>query len=476
MPTLNGDRQQITMLPPCIEDYVGSQDRVRLYDAFIETLVKQQHIQLPQSSDMGRPEYDSKTMLKLLVYSYSYGVRSSRQIEKACHHNLSYIWLTGNLRPDHKTIARFRQEHLELLKNLLKQCVKLCIQLNVIDGHVLFVDGTKIRANASVKNNWDEARCQKILAHLDERIASLLTECQTLDQAEQAQSSAVQLPEDLKDAQVLRQKVEQILKDIKDQDSNHVNTVDPDCAVMHSAQGTHAAYNVQHVVDGQNGLIVSSEPVKDTNDSRQFSTQVSKAQDNLEQSCQVACADAGYANTKELENVEQQGVKVIVPSQNQALHEGSGPFQHDNFKYDEQTDSYSCPAGQTLFNSGSQKSGVSVAYRLRSGKICRACTNWGVCTQSSRGRTIGRMLNEAARKHFEAVYESPQGQEIFRQRKEKAEHPFGFIKRTLKADGFLLRGRNGAGAESSLWAVCFNLTRLATIFGGVSATIQQLRS
>lgn len=476
MPTLNGDRQQSTLFPSCIEDYVGLQDRVRLYDAFIESLVEQRQIALPQSSAMGRPEYDPKAMLKLLVYSYSYGVRSSRQIERACHHNLSYIWLTGNLRPDHKTIARFRQEHLDLLKGLLRECVKLCIKLNVIDGHVMFVDGTKIRANASRKNSWDVDRCQKTLEKLDERIVELLRECQSLDQAEEAQSSHVQMPEALSDAQALKQKVQQILKDLQAQGSDRLNTTDPDCSVMHSAQGTHAAYNVQHVVDNQHGLIVSADPVKDSNDSQQLDQQLANAHEHLGRSCEVACADAGYANTEELEKAEQRKIQVIVPSQTQALHEEPGPFHHDQFKYDSQTDSYTCPAEQTLSYSGSQKPGISKAYRFSSGQICQACPHWGVCTRSSRGRTITRMLNEDAKKHFEVLYDSPQGQAIYSKRKEKVEHPFGHLKRTLKVDSFLLRGRTGAQAECSLWATCFNLTRLITILGGISSAIQQLRA
>ena len=476
MPTLSGDRQQSTLLPPCIEDYVGPQDRVRLYDAFIESLVEQRQIMFPPSSAMGRPEYDPKAMLKLLVYSYSYGVRSSRQIERACHHNLSYIWLTGNLRPDHKTIARFRQEHLDLLQGLLKDCVELCIKLNVIDGHVLFIDGTKIRANASRKNSWDEERCQKTLAPLDERIQKLLQECQAIDHAEQSQSSPVQIPEELSDAQALRQKIQQILKDLKAQGGGRLNTTDPDCSIMHSVQGSHCAYNVQHVVDDQHGLIVSADPVKDSNDTQQLDQQLAHAHENLGRSAQVVCADAGYANTAELEKAEQRQIQVIVPSQTQALHEEPGPFHHDQFKYDPPTDSYTCPAGQTLFYSGSQKPGISKAYRLRGGQICQACSQWGVCTRSSRGRTISRRLNEDAKKHFESLYHSPQGQAIYSKRKEKVEHPFGHLKRTLKVDGFLLRGCAGAQAESSLWATCFNLTRLITILGGVSVVIQQLRA
>ena len=89
-------------------------------------------------------------MVKLLVYAYSYGIRSSRKLEGACHHNLSFIWLMGALTPDYPRIARFRDAHKESLKNILKESVRMCLKLNLIDGHSFFVDSTVIKANASL--------------------------------------------------------------------------------------------------------------------------------------------------------------------------------------------------------------------------------------------------------------------------------------------------------------------------------------
>ena len=115
-------------------------------------------------------------MLKLLVYEYSYGTRSSRKLERACHHNLSFIWLPSGLKPDHKTIAEFRRKNKEALVKVLKQCAKICIKLNLIEGNTLFVDGTKIRANASIQNTWTKEKAQKALKHIDERISDILTQ------------------------------------------------------------------------------------------------------------------------------------------------------------------------------------------------------------------------------------------------------------------------------------------------------------
>ncbi|MEA3490208.1 MAG: transposase [Candidatus Omnitrophota bacterium] len=174
MPIKYGDRYQLSLLPPSIEEYVAEDDVVRAYDTFVDLLNWDKlRFKIPDSN-MGRPKYDPKTMLKLLLYSYSYGIRSSRKIERACYHNLSFIWLTGGLKPDHKTIAEFRRNNKKSLKNVFKQCVRFCLKCDLIEGNVLFVDGTKIRANASIKNTYTKDKCTKMLSKIDKRIDQLL--------------------------------------------------------------------------------------------------------------------------------------------------------------------------------------------------------------------------------------------------------------------------------------------------------------
>ena len=141
-----GNREQVMLLPPTIEDYVGEDDPVRAYDAFVEALNLEQLGIENEEVKVGNSAYDPKTMLKILVYGYSYGWRSSRKLERALHHNLSFIWLTGGMKPDHKTIAKFRRDNLAALKKVLRQCVRLCIDLKLIEGNTLFIDGSKIRA------------------------------------------------------------------------------------------------------------------------------------------------------------------------------------------------------------------------------------------------------------------------------------------------------------------------------------------
>lgn len=134
-----------------------------------------------------------------MVYGYSYGVRSSRKLERETHYNLSFIWLTGGLKPDHKTIAEFRRKHKEALCKVLKQCVRLCLKLDLIAGNTLFIDGSNFRANASLDQHWIDNRCFKRLEKIDKRIEEILAECDRTDEQESAGGSLVKMKEELAD-------------------------------------------------------------------------------------------------------------------------------------------------------------------------------------------------------------------------------------------------------------------------------------
>ena len=465
MPIKYGDRYQLTLLPPSIEDYVSEDDAVRAYDAFVDLLDwGKLKFEIP-NSDMGRPKYDPKTMLKLLLYSYSYGIRGSRKIERACYHNLSFIWLTGDLKPDHKTISEFRRNNKTLLKDIFKQCVRFCLKCDLIDGNVLFLDGTKIRANASIKNSYTEEKCVKTLSKIDERIDKLLEECEAIDQREADQSQHGKLKKELSDKKAFRVKVKRVMDELAEENRKSKNSIDPDCSNMRSAQGTHASYNVQQVVDGKNGLIVHVDTNGQSNDSQQFADQIFNANEMVGNMCKSACADAGYANTDELQRIDSKDIKVIVPSQKQALHKKPKPFSRDEFIYDSKNDRYTCPVGNTLTYRGLNRLNKSKVYCITHGKLCRQCRHFGACTRSGTGRKLARLINDEYKQKFERQYLEPESQQIYSRRKELAEHPFGHIKHNLKVDAFLLRGRDGTLAEMSILATCFNVTRLISILG-----------
>jgi transposase len=468
-----GNRFQLGLFPKSIEDYVGKDDPVRAYDAFVEALdFNALGIEI-DPNQVGNSEYDPKAMLKLLVYGYSYGIKSSRKLEREIYHNLSFIWLMGGLKPDHKTIAEFRRKNKEVLKQVLRQCVRVCIKLDLIEGNVLFVDGTKIRANASRCKTHDRAYYERLLVEIDSRIEQLLKDSEEVDQREEGLGSCVAMDKELAKAERLKSKVQEALKAFKETDSKQINLTDPDCALMHSVQGSHADYNVQSVVDDKHGLIVHAEPVNETSDVNQFARQIEQAHEVLRKPCQVSCADAGYADTEELQKVDGQGVKVIVPSQRQALHEEEKPFSKSHFRYDQEQDCYWCPEAHRLSYMGTDNKSGKREYQMTDPQVCHRCVHYGPCTTAKRGRRIKRLRYEEMKEKLEAQYEEAASQEVYARRKARVEHPFGHIKRNLKTDGFLMRGRDGVGAETSLLATCFNLVRMISILG-VSGLITKL--
>jgi len=459
-----GDRCQKILFPQSIDEYVPQDAPVRAYDVIINSLdFAELGIELDPHK-VGCPEYDPKVMLELLVYGYSYGIRSSRKLEREVNYNLSFIWLVGGLKPDHKTVAEFRRRNKTALQKVLKQCARLCVRLGLIEGNTLFVDSSKIRANASMRNNWTEQRCQKSLKNIDKRIKDILLECEAADDHERQQQSLIKMRQELEDHEALKSKVENILNELKAEKKRSTNTTDPDSKSMRTRQGPGAGYNAQVAVDEKHGLIVNSDVVSDNHDYHQFSKQVDQANEVLGRPCETACADAGYADVNNLAMVDEQGIKVIVPSQRQASKKEHGEFDKSRFKYDSQNDTYICPEGQVLSFYGINKKRKMRYYAA--GVVCQDCKHFGRCTKSRRdGRKILRLFKEELREKLETLYKLPSSQKIYALRKQKVELPFGHIKRNLKVSHFSLRGLDGVKAEMSLLSGCFNIARMINIIG-----------
>ncbi len=457
-----GNREQAQLFPASIDEYVAQDAPVRVYDAFIEALNLENLGITYNPHAVGNPQYDPKAMLKLLLYGYSYGVRSSRKLERETHYNLSFIWLLGGLKPDFKTIAEFRRNNKQALKKALKQCAQLCLKLNLIVGNTLFVDGSKIRANAAIKNTWTPKKCAQVLGRVEQRIEEILRECETIDLEETSQPSLLKLQAQLQDKETLKARIKGILNELQTSKEKSLNTVDSECTRINSIHGSHAGYNAQLTVDEQHGLIVNSDVVNKNNDLNQFARQIDTANEVLGEKCATAVADSGYATTDELKKIADQGIQVIVPSQRQVANRKFGEFTKEQFHYDAEKDCYVCPLGEELRYYGQVER--ARLYRTTA-RACLSCPNFGRCTKSKRGRQISRLKNEVERLRLEAEYLKAESQAIYRLRQQRVELPFGHIKRNLGVGSFLMRGLEGAQAELSLLALCFNVRRLMTILG-----------
>lgn len=474
------ERHQAVLFPPSVDDMVSQDAPVRAYDAMIDIMDLSELGIAVDYNKAGCPEYDPRSMLKLLVYGYSYGIRSSRKLERATHDNISFIWLMGGLKPVYKTISEFRRLNKKALKNVIKQCAHMCVDLDLIAGNVLFVDGTKIRANASISNSYTKKQAKKVLANIEKRIDKLIARCEQADAQEEGQPSFAKLAKGLEDANKLRSKIESIAEQLKGKDAPpNINRVDPDCSRVHSRQGTHAGFNAQAVVDEKNGLIVNSDVVSENNDLDQLSNQIELANEVLGDKCKTACGDAGYCNYDKIGELVENEIEVIVPSNKQATQSYSDEctvkeFDKSRFIYDKDKDVYTCPENKTLSYQGVNN--TKKCYLYAAGSQCRKCRHFGVCTKSGRkGRRITRYFNQEFRDDIAEHYDKPASKEIYRKRKERAELPFGHIKRNLNIGHFLLRGLDGVRAEMSLLSTCFNMVRLINIFG-VSALVARLKA
>ncbi len=339
-----GNRMQSSLLPNCIDDYITADDPVRVYDAFVDALNFEQ-LGIPiESFKEGADTYWPRDMIKLLVYGYSYGTRSSRKLERACHHNLSFIWLMGGLKPDYRTIARFRDTHKEALKNILKQSVRMCLKLNLIDGHSLFVDSTVIKANASLSKTWDTQRCQKTLATIDAEIDHLMDEVQKIDQSEGSVRSLNELKQKLSQTRQLKKKVESITVELQKRQAQNFskaksfyNTTDPECLKIHKSHKTQAGYNVQAVVDAKHGLIVHAGSTVVHNDYGQLGSQIKQAQEVLGCQPTQVSADSGYYSLADFGKMAPT-ITLVVPSPQDISHERlplNHRFSKDEFTYNE---------------------------------------------------------------------------------------------------------------------------------------------
>ncbi len=472
-----GNRNEQSLLPKSIEKYIPKDDPVRAYDVLIEALnFSELGIEI-NDNKVGNSSYNPKTMLKLLVYAYSYGWRSSRKIERATYHNLSFIWLMGGLKPDHKTIANFRKNNKEALKKVLKQVARLCIKLGLIEGNTIFLDGSKFRGNSSINQTKSKESLERYLVKIDERVNELINLIDSSDDLEG--ESLVKMPDELIKTKNLKNKIKAALEELEKEKLKKINLTDYEAKNMSGRQGSHASYNPQIVVDEKHGLIINIDIVNNGNDINQFTKQIDKANEILLEPCKIACADAGYSYASDLKVILDKGIDVIVPSRNQVKHstQKHKPFSKDKFKYNEEGDYYICPESKKLISHG--KPDKYKYFVIEKAIYCQECKNFSECVKykrNKRGKRIDHVKDEDTRNQLKKFYELESSQAIYKKRKEKVELPFGHIKRNLNGWLFLLRGIAGANAEMAINGTCFNTVRMINILGGVRPFIEKLRS
>jgi len=454
-------RDQLALLPASFDDLVPMDHLVRVIELFVDGLdIEALGFGRAQPATTGRPGYDPADLLKLYLYGYLHQTRSSRRLEHECERNVEVMWLLKRLRPDHKTIAEFRRHNAVAFRAVCRGLIRLCKTHNLL-GATVAIDGSKFQAVASSKRARNPQRLAQQEAALERAIAAWLLRLDEADTEEarangapdrdQIQATITALKARATDAASQRQLMEALGL------TQHV-VGEPDARVMKTGQGKRPAYNVQTAVDSDTHLIVHHDVVQDANDTRQLHPMAESTKDVLHVDALTVVADAGYSNGEQLQQCEDNGITPYVAVNRALNNKGDGQqFQAEDFRYDNDTDRFTCPAGQTLRRVQVLKRKRQIYYRAEA-VACSACPLKARCT-SGKARTVSRHFNEAAfTRATQRLAEKP---EMMRLRKSTVEHPFGTLKHVIFGNGrFLVRGLDNVKGEMSLGILAYNLKRL----------------
>lgn len=425
-----GHRRQGSLFPSTLEDLIPEDHFCRVLDLFVEKLdMGAAGFVRAEPAETGRPGYDPRDLLKLLSYGYFQQLRSSRRLEAESRRNLEVMWLLNHLTPDHKSIAEFRRLNGEAIARATGDLVKFARSVGLVKGEWVVIDGSKFAAVSSQESVRER-----------DAVARYLEQMEKNDAAEEPEIDPAAVADAL---EKLRSHPE------------------PEAALMKTRQGIQPGYNVQTAVDTASGLIVAQQVITDQNDSQCLLPMAQAAQAAVAQPEQTlhVVADAGYASGAQAAACEGAGIMPHVPAQAVMNHGNPGLFDRSRFEYQEQSDTYLCPAGQTLKRH--HQNHRSVVYEATR-EQCAQCPLKSQCTAAPR-RIIKRHLHQAALERMRQRV-TP---ELMRLRRCHAERPFADLKyRIFGHPRFLLRGRRGAATEIAIATLVYNLKRMLSIMGG----------
>lgn len=302
-------RNQMTLLPDSIEDYVDENNPTRVIDAFVDSLdLAGMGFTKSIPADTGCPPYDPADLLKLYIYGYFNRIRSSRKLMIECGRNVEVMWLMGKLRPDFRTISDFRKENAKRLKQVFREFVRLCDKLNLYNKELLAIDGTKIRAQNSDDKCFNADILQKKLANIDEHISEYMRMMEKNDGAEQDdEMTPEQVKAALEEIKARKEKYEGYLRELAETGNTQILETDPEAHRMHSNNGFHCSYNVQTAVDSGSHLIAEYEVTKRNTDQGLLNEVSTGAKEALGVDTIEVVADKGYESREDILNCLMNG-------------------------------------------------------------------------------------------------------------------------------------------------------------------------
>ena len=461
------DRDQSTLFPECLEDWVGEDNPVRVIDIFVDSLdlgdLGFEGV-VPQWT--GRPSYHPSVLMKLYVYGYLNAVQSSRRLERQAGRNVEVMWLTRRLVPDHKTIAEFRKDNGPATHKVCARFVELCRRLGLLAEASVAIDGSKFKAVNNRDRNFTEAKMKRRMAQIKESVARYLHQLESADRQERSKARAMKidrLHEKIAKLNEEMRRLEAIDKRRQKQPDRQVSFTDPDArSTATSGRGSGVVgYNVQAAVDTKHHLIVAHDVVQTGNDRDQLARMSKLTKSALGVDKLNVVADRGcFASEQILECVEAN-VTVTLPKPQTSGSKAQGRFVKADFRYVPRHDIYICPAGKALrYHYTNEEKGLTL-HRYWT-DACQSCAIKHKCT-TGRERRITRWEHEHVLEDVQRrLDENPQA---MRTRRETVEHPFGTIKARMGATHFLMKRLKNVKTETALAVLAYNLTRVMNIIG-----------
>jgi transposase len=458
------NRTQINLFPVSLDESIDPDNEVRIIDLFVDSLSIKDYGFRMDFVENGRPAYHPADLLKLFIYGYMNKVRSTRDLEKECRRNIEVMWLLNCLKPDHNTISNFRQGNQKAIKKVFRATVQIAKHFDLIGGKLIAGDSTKLRAQNSKKNNYNQAKIERHIAYIDNKLEEY-----TRALAENDGDNRQEIEDEINKQQKRKDNYKSLEKQLKESGEPQISISDPESRqIMIRNNITEVAYNVQTTVDSKNNIPIDYK-VTNQNDSKAMGDMVQRAISILGTNEFTVLYDKGYHTGSELKTAQDLGVETIVaipslPSTSQAPNHD---YNSEYFIYNNEEDTYTCPQGEVLRTNGTwykehDKRGNLMVFKQYRTRSCKSCPAHSHCTRSKKGRILSRTtFAEYYEKNRKAYQEK---EKLYKRRQAIVEHPYGTIKRQWGFSYILTKkGMNRASSDVGLMFIAYNLRRIGNI-------------
>lgn len=462
------DRNQASFF--AFNDFIDENNPVRLIDAFVDLLNLQSLGFVTYSpSAPGQQPYNPSDLLKLHIYGYINGIRSSRKLAREASINIELFWLLNGVSPAKSCIADFVKINKQPIRDTFKQFVQFLKFADFVDSKVAVIDGTKIRAQNSRNKYFSIKKIDATIDFFNSQIDKYINAMQNVNSSSVSDSDAIiSIQHKIDDYKSKLANYSNLKKNMIDNNLSQITLTDPDSRMMSSHGNSDISFNLQTSVDSKHSLIIASDVVNDVNDTNQLENMVIKSSENLGSVPLASVADMGFFNAEQIVNCENLHTKVFIKRPKLKNSTNNSSFSADKFNFLPDKNIYICPMGKVLTfsrflrkkknKSDLHASIIGIEYSCSS---CLLCPHRYKCTSSIDGRRITRNVYQdildIVQKRFD---DNPQ---MYTLRKCVVEHPFGTIKRALGYTYFLRRGLESVNVEAAFICLAYDFKRLINI-------------